>query len=278
MFKPCLSLLALFCLSTQDLQSQEFEVMTYNIKYDNTQDTVNNWNDRKESMVKLIRHYDPIVVGMQEVLHRQITYLDSALTDFSYIGVGREDGRQKGEYSPIFYNRSKLKVLESDTFWLSPTPDKISIGWDAALERICTYALFESRDDRHKFYVLNTHFDHRGPKAREKSVALILKKIKEINVHDHPLVLTGDFNLSPEEEPIKHLKKNLHEGMDHTIKPFYGPSGTFTGFDPDRTVDHKIDYIFVKDFAVASYIHIDDRMENNKHISDRLPVLATLEK
>ncbi|MBD0776700.1 endonuclease/exonuclease/phosphatase family protein [Maribacter sp. ANRC-HE7] len=250
--------------------------MTYNIKYDNTKDTVNNWNDRKESMIKLIRHYDPAVVGMQEVLHRQITYIDSALTDFSYIGVGRNDGQQKGEYSPIIYNHTKLKVLKSNTFWLSPTPEKISKGWDASLERICTYGLFENKTDQSKFYFFNTHFDHRGIIAREKSAELILKKIQEINLQGYPVVLTGDFNLSPEEKPIQFLKKNLHEGKDYTLKTFYGPSGTFSGFDPNRILDHKIDYVFVKGFNVQSYIHIDDRMENNKHISDHLPILAHL--
>ncbi|MDE3740802.1 endonuclease/exonuclease/phosphatase family protein [Maribacter polysaccharolyticus] len=277
MFKSNLGIPILFFLLVQGLQSQEIKVMTYNIKYDHTIDTLNNWNDRKESMVKLIRYYNPVIVGMQEVLHRQISYLDSSLTDYSYVGVGRDDGQQKGEYSPIFYNHRKLKVLESHTFWLSPTPDRISKGWDAALERICTYALFENREDHHKFYVFNTHFDHRGAKARKNSVALILEKIKEINDGVHPLVLTGDFNLGPEEAPIQHLKKYLDEGMDHTQKPFYGPRGTFTGFDPNKMVNHKIDYIFVKGYKVQSYTHIDDRMENNKYISDHLPVLATLE-
>ncbi len=272
------SLFLLLVFIVKVTQSQELRTMTYNIKYDNINDTVNNWNDRKESMVKLIEHYEPAVLGMQEVLHRQLTYIDSALTDYSHIGVGRDDGRQKGEYSPIFYDHTKLKVLKSNTFWLSPTPEKISKGWDAALERICTYALFENKTDQSKFYFFNTHFDHRGVIAREKSAELILKKIQEINDKGYPVILTGDFNLSPMEKPIQLLKKNLQEGMDHTLKPFYGPSGTFSGFDHNRTLDHKIDYIFINDFKVLSYIHIDDRMENNKHISDHLPVMATLEK
>ncbi|WP_273277347.1 endonuclease/exonuclease/phosphatase family protein [Maribacter polysiphoniae] len=272
------TLFFLILFIAQGIQGQDINVMTYNIKYDNTKDTVNNWNDRKESMIKLIQHYNPSVIGMQEVLLRQITYIDSALTDFSYIGVGRDDGQQKGEYSPIVYNHTKLKVLKSNTFWLSPTPEKVSKGWDAALERICSYGLFENKADQSKFYFFNTHFDHRGTIAREKSAELILKKIQEINLQGYPVVLTGDFNLSPGEKPILFLKKNLHEGKDYTLKPFYGPSGTFSGFDHNRILDLKIDYIFVKGFKVQSYIHIDDRMENNKHISDHLPILAHLTK
>lgn len=272
------TLFFLTLLIAQGIQGQDINAMTYNIKYDNINDTVNNWNDRKESMMKLIEHYNPSVIGMQEVLHRQITYIDSALTDFHYIGVGRDDGQQKGEYAPIFYNHSTFKVLKSNTFWLSPTPEKVSKGWDASLERICTYGLFENKTDQSKFYFFNTHFDHRGKIAREKSAELILEKIQEINVQGYPVVLTGDFNLSPEEKPIQFLKKNLHEGMDYTLAPFYGPRGTFSGFNHSRTLDHKIDYIFVKGFKVLSYIHIDDRKENNKHISDHLPILAHLTK
>ncbi len=270
---------ALFFLSlliAQGIQGQNIGIMTYNIKYDNPSDTVNNWDDRKESMIKLIRHYNPTVIGMQEVLHHQAKYIDSALTDFSFIGVGRDDGRQKGEYSPIYYNHKLLKAINNNTFWLSPTPKEVSKGWDAALERICTYGLFENRVDHHKFYVFNTHFDHSGTIARKKSAELILEKMQEINIQGYPIVLTGDLNLNPDEDPIQYLKKNLHEGMDHTKKPFYGPQGTFNGFDPDRKLDHKIDYIFVKGFNVLSYIHIDDRMGNNKHISDHLPVLASI--
>ena len=257
---------------------QEIKVMTYNIKYDNVNDTVNNWNDRKEKLVELIEHYGPSFIGMQEALHRQVTYIDSSLTDFSYIGVGREDGKQKGEYSEIHYDSTQYKVIEHNTFWLSDTPDKVSIGWDAALERICTYGLFENLESGEKLWVFNTHFDHKGETAREKSAELIVNKIKEINTDNLPVVLTGDFNLTPDEKPIHLIKKYMQDGKEITNSPFYGTSGTFNGFEPDRILDHRIDYIFVKNLKVENYTHIDDRLENLKYISDHFPVLATVIK
>ena len=257
------------------LQSQEIRVMTYNIKYDNLGDTVNNWNDRRDRLIALIKHYDPSFIGMQEALERQVIFIDSSLTDYAYIGVGREDGKNEGEYSQIHYDSTRFDVLEQNTFWLSETPEKVSVGWDAALERICTYGLFENRDNGKKLWVFNTHFDHIGNKAREKSAQLIITKIKEINTDNLPVVLTGDFNLAPEEKPIKLIKNYMTDGKEISEMPFYGPSGTFNGFDADMKLDRRIDYIFVKNLNVDSYIHIDDRLENLKYISDHLPVLMS---
>lgn len=256
--------------------SQDISVMTYNIKWDNTNDTVNNWNDRKEAMVDLLKHYQPNIIGMQEVVNGQLNYLVTNLPNFSSIGVGREDGKEKGEYSPILYDTKLLKVVKSSTFWLSDTPDKISVGWDAALERICTYALFEDLKTKKQFWVFNTHFDHIGVMAREKSAELIVSKMKDINLDNLPVVLMGDLNLTPDETPILYLKDALTDGQSITEKTFYGPTGTFNGFDQDRVLTNRIDYIFVDSFKVLEYMHIDDRMENNKHISDHLPVLATI--
>tara|TARA_R110002074_G_scaffold257269_2_gene429728 strand:- start:18000 stop:18851 length:852 start_codon:yes stop_codon:yes gene_type:complete len=267
--------LALF-IGFANVQGQDISVLTYNIKWDNTNDTVNNWNDRKEAMVSLLNHYQPGIIGMQEVVNGQLNYLVANLPNFASVGVGREDGKEKGEYSPILYNTELSKVLESATFWLSDTPEKISVGWDAALERICTYALFEDLKTKKQFWVFNTHFDHIGVLAREKSTALIISKIKELNTENLPVVLMGDLNLKPDENPIQFLKKELSDGKSITQETFYGPTGTFNGFEHDRYLTDRIDYIFVQNFAVESYIHIDDRMENNKHISDHLPVLATI--
>ena len=267
--------LALF-IGFANVQGQDISVLTYNIKWDNTNDTVNNWNDRKEAMVSLLKHYQPGIIGMQEVVNGQLNYLVANLPNFASVGVGREDGKEKGEYSPILYDTELLKSLENATYWLSDTPDKISVGWDAALERICTYALFEDLKTKKQFWVFNTHFDHMGVLAREKSAALIVSKIKELNTENLPVVLMGDLNLKPDENPIQFLKKELVDGQSITQKTFYGPTGTFNGFEHDRNLTDRIDYIFVQNFAVESYIHIDDRMENNKHISDHLPVFAKL--
>lgn len=265
-----------FLLSTFAFYGQEIKVMTYNIKYDNVNDTVNNWEDRKESLVQLLAHYDASFIGMQEVLHRQLTYIDSSLTHFNFIGVGRDDGANKGEFSPIMYDSTNYKLLQQKTFWLSETPQEISVGWDASMERICTYGKFEAKKTGKKLYVFNTHFDHIGREAREKSAELIYQKIESVNKEKYPVVLMGDLNLTPDEKPINFLQTKLSDAKQISQRPFYGPSGTFNGFDRQMKLDRRIDYIFVKDFLVKEYLHIDDRMENNKHISDHLPVLATL--
>tara|TARA_R110000868_G_scaffold66877_4_gene198876 strand:+ start:1484 stop:2326 length:843 start_codon:yes stop_codon:yes gene_type:complete len=256
--------------------SQTTNLISFNIRYDNTGDTINNWNDRKASLAKLIQHYDADIVGIQEGLHHQVDFLNTALTNYSYVGVGRDDGKEKGEYSAIFYNSNKFKVLKTNTFWLSETPEKVSVGWDASMERICSYALFENLKTKKQFWVFNTHFDHRGMQARINSAQLIYKKINEINTSKLPVILMGDLNLTPDTEPIQYLKKNLTDAMEISKKPFYGPTGTFNGFDQDRIMENRIDYFFVKNVDVLSYTHIDDRMANNKHISDHLPILMTI--
>jgi len=271
----CTIVLILFLLPSS-VVSQTTNIISYNIKYDNEGDAINNWNDRKASLVKLVQHYETDILGIQEGLHRQVDYLDSALPSYDYVGVGRDDGKTKGEYTAIFYKRDKFKVLQSETFWLSDTPEKASVGWDASMERICTYALLENVATKKQFYVFNTHFDHIGTLARANSAQLIYKKITEINTKNLAVVLMGDLNLSPEEAPIQYLKNHLTDAQEVSEKPFYGPVGTFNGFDLNKIVDQRIDYIFVQNLQVLSYVHIDDKLDNNKHISDHYPVFVTI--
>lgn len=256
--------------------SQGFKAMSYNIKYDNVNDTVNNWNDRKAEMVDLLNEHSPDFIGMQEVLVHQLEYLDKALLDFKYIGVGRDDGKEKGEFSPILYNTSKFKLVQSNTFWLSKTPDKISVGWDASMERICSYGLFQNKTTNEKLWVFNTHFDHRGVKARKKAAKLILNKIKQLNLSKLPVILMGDFNLMPEEKPIQSIQKKMDDGQQISKIALKGPQGTFNGFDINDPQERRIDYIFTTGLIVHSYLHIDERLKTGKHISDHLPVLTSL--
>lgn len=257
------------------LMAQPLKVMTYNIRYDNPNDGINNWEHRKNAIVELIAHYQPSIFGIQEGLFHQVSYLDSALRDYNYFGIGR-DGNQKGEYSAIFFNKKKLKVIEQSTFWLSETSDKVSRGWDAALPRICTFGLFEDLKTGQRFWVFNTHFDHKGIKARNNSAALILEKIKEINTETLPIVLMGDFNSTPESTAIKTLSKALTEASSVSQTPISGPKGTFNGFDKDSPLTDRIDYIFVKGLIVLSVAHIEDRKKDGYWISDHLPVMAEL--
>ena len=181
----------------------ELTVISYNIRYDNPNDGENQWKYRKERVANYIKEIRPDIIGMQEVLDPQLVFLDVSLTEFSFVGVGREDGKTKGEYSPILYNSNSLSLLQTDTFWLSETPTVISVGWDAALERICTYAQFEHKETGQKFWVFNTHFDHIGELARIQSAKLINQKVKMLNMNNSPVVITGDFNLTPDTAPIK---------------------------------------------------------------------------
>ena len=248
--------------------------MTYNIKYDNKNDTLNHWDKRKHTLVKLINHYGPSFLGTQEGLLHQIEYMDMALIDYDFVGVARKDGKKKGEYSALFYNKLQFSPIKSGTFWLSSSPDEPSVGWDAALERICSYGLFEEKRTYKKIWVFNTHFDHVGKNARENSVALILKKIKQLNTQNYPVLLIGDFNLQPNETPIIHLMTQMDDGLKNSKSPFYGPSGTYNGFQ-NKPITRRIDYVFSKGVSVISYEHIDDRLASNRHISDHLPVFMT---
>lgn len=249
------------------------KVITYNIKYDNPKDSLNNWNNRKKELVNLFKYYEPDIFGIQEGLEHQLNYIDLNLVNYSRIGVGRDDGKHKGEFSPIYYDRNKFSLIEESTFWLSDQDDSVSIGWDASMERICTYGIFENKTNQKKIFVLNTHFDHKGPIAREESSKLILSKIKGFNKNNYPVILMGDFNAEPESKPIRILKKELIDGAELSKDGIYGPDGTYTGFTKNVFAKRRIDYIFIKNMKVKKYRHIDDKMKNNNYLSDHLPVL-----
>lgn len=266
--------LLLFLLSFMSVFSifeNTLEVVSYNIRYDNSQDGENQWDIRKETLASYLLKSSPDIIGMQEVLNNQLADLSNFLKEYKYVGVGREDGKTKGEYSPIFYRKSKLKVLMSSTFWLSETPQKISVGWDAALERICTYALFIDRKSKKQFWVFNTHFDHLGEIARSESVNLILERISILNVNDYPILVTGDLNLTPETLPIKKFQSNFNDVLSdlNLNDPKYG---TFNGFDITKNANRRIDYIFQKGFRVLSAEHMWIKTPKDLWASDHHPV------
>jgi endonuclease/exonuclease/phosphatase family metal-dependent hydrolase len=248
--------------------------MSYNIRYDNKWDEENSWDTRKESIVRIFEKYSPSFIGTQEGLAHQIHYMDSVLTKYDFIGVGREDGIKKGEFCAIYYESDTYNVIESSTFWLSDTPENVSIGWDAALERICTYGLFEHKMNKKRIWVFNTHFDHIGKIAREESSKLILKKIGELNNFSQPTILMGDLNSLPNSIPINTIQKNLKDAFNISLNKSRGPIGTYNGFNEDQPIEKRIDYIFLKNIDVLNHQHINDRLENNNHISDHLPVMV----
>ncbi len=189
------------------------------------------------------------------------------------IGVGREDGKTKGEFSSIFYDSSKYKLIETGTFWLSETETVISKGWDASLERICTYGLFTEIKSKKKIWVFNAHFDHQGVKAREMSAKLIIKRISALNKNNDSVILMGDLNSTPESAPVKYISKFLKDGGLIAPDKIHGSKGTFNGFKPNAVPEKKIDYIFSKSLVIKDYYHLDDRLKNNNRISDHLAVM-----
>lgn len=256
--------------------SQSLKVMSFNIRLSLDSDKENSWTNRKKEAIDLLSYYQPDYFGVQEAVPEQMRDIKNGLKNYNYVGVGRDDGKEKGEFSALFYDTRQLEVLRSGTFWLSETPEKPSKGWDAAYNRVCTYALFKDKKSSKKFLAMNVHFDHIGNVARVKSADLILKKMKELNPQNLPVVLSGDFNLTEETEPIKILSNSLSDTFYHSEKQHYGPAGTFTDFNVNVVPKERIDYIFVKGFKVKSHRHINDRRENLLYPSDHFPVFTEL--
>jgi endonuclease/exonuclease/phosphatase family metal-dependent hydrolase len=256
---------------------QPVTLLTYNIRYDNPGDGPDRWALRKAWLCSQIRQAGPDIFGIQEGLAHQVSYIDSTLDEYRYIGVGREDGKQKGEFCAIYYQANKYKVLKKSTFWLSATPGKVSVGWDAALERICTYGLFREILTGRKFWVFNTHFDHIGVKAREESARLVLQKINALNKAGYPVVLMGDFNSGPGSEAISLITGSLRDSKIADKSMSMMPDGTFNGFDASRPATERIDYIFSggKNTEVLDYAVIRE-LKEGRYASDHFAVIARI--
>ena len=269
----CYSYMFPFFLSMNFSLKNELTVLSYNIRYDNPNDGENQWKYRKERVANYIKEIRPDIIGMQEVLDPQLVFLDVSLTEFSFVGVGKKKKKTKGEYSPILYNSNRLNLLQTDTFWLSETPKVISVGWDAALERICTYAQFKHKETGQKFWVFNTHFDHIGELARIQSAKLIHQKIKMLNTNNFPVIITGDFNLTPDTAPIK-IFQNAYVDVMQKTPTNANNYGTFTGFDKLSNGEKRIDYIFQKGLKTLKSTHIWLKTTSGGWASDHHPVQA----
>jgi endonuclease/exonuclease/phosphatase family metal-dependent hydrolase len=266
--------LSLLCIGSY---GQTLKVITYNIRLDIASDGANDWNHRKDYFTSQIQFYEPDIFGVQEARPNQVTDITTALFHYDTVGIGRE-GIGKGESAAIFYKKEKFSVKESNTFWLSETPTEISKGWDAAYNRVCTYALFKDSKTKQLFWVFNTHLDHIGEVARTKGIQLILSKIKELNAKKYPVIFMGDFNSEPNEDRIIALKKVMDDTREVAEEKPFGPSGTFNNFIHNEPVTKLIDYIFIDKnsiFKVKKYAVLSDS-KNLRYPSDHLPVYVEI--
>ena len=282
--KPLVVIFILCCsfitYGQQRSGERALRVMSFNIRYDEPRDGVNAWPNRKTKVADVIRFHKADIVGVQEALLSQLRDLEKLLPDFAWCGVGRTDGKEAGEYSAILYNKSRFRLLETNTFWLSETPDRPgSMGWDAAYPRVVTWAKFKDRVSKKTFIHFNTHFDHRGEKAQKESAALILKKVGEI-AGRFPFVLAGDLNVTEDSEAYKTLKNGnsttrLADAKYASAHGHFGGDSTFNEFK-ELQPGRKIDYIFVREgMLVTEHGVLSDRW-NGLWASDHIPVIAEI--
>lgn len=222
-------------------------IMTFNIRYENKGDSCNNWELRYQKVAKFIQKSKAGIIGLQEVTPIQLEDLSTLLKDYDKVGVARDDGQQKGEYNPIFYNKNKFNLLRSGTFWLSENPNEPSHGWDAACRRIATWAFLQDKMTMKSIMVLNTHLDHVGKEARLNSAGLIKERLARM-VNDIPVVMTGDFNVDDTDPVYNKIRTNLFPLNDawKTASAIKGAQYTFHDFGRLATDKRtKIDYILV---------------------------------
>lgn len=263
------------CASVPRRPVDYINVSSYNLRLDTQNDGINAWPNRKDWVNALIRYHDFDIFGTQEGYRHQLEDI-ARLSEYRFTGSGRDDGKKKGEHSAIFYKKDRFKLLDSGDFWLSETPDKPGKGWDATCcNRIASWAKFKDLLTKREFYFFNVHFDHQGVVARRESGKLMVEKIKEI-AGDAPVILTGDFNSTPETEQIYTIGILLQDAYKASKMPPYGPEGTFTGFKWNAPMDKRIDYVFVSNhFDVLRYGVLTDA-KHQRFPSDHHPVVAQL--
>jgi endonuclease/exonuclease/phosphatase family metal-dependent hydrolase len=254
-------------------------VMTFNVRYDNPNDNQNNWQYRKDVAAEVIKEYDVDLLGTQEVEDNQLRDLKERLPQYAFIGVGRADGKKAGEYSAILYKKDKFEAEKSGTFWLSETPEVAgSKGWDGACERIATWAILKEKHSNKRIFFINTHLDHIGKTARREGVKLLLERAKTES-NGLPVIITGDFNASPESEVIQQILAG-GKFFDTRLLALSVPeiSGTFHGFGEVPVEKRKIiDYIFVTgDIVVNTYTIVPEKRDSI-YVSDHTPVCVKIE-
>ena len=256
------------------MKDYNLNIATYNLRMDTPSDSLDSWIHRKENVNALIRFHDFDIMGTQEGFHHQL--LDIVEDgDYSYVGVGRDDGINEGEHSAIVYKTDCFDVIDSGDFWFSLTPDEPSFGWDANIRRICSWAKFRDKKVGKEFFFFSLHYDHQGVEARRNSSRLLLTKIKEI-AGDAPTFCVGDFNAIPDDEPIQIIYEAdlLKDSRLITQTMPYGTEGTFNAFKLDAPMKNRIDYIWVTPSITIKKYGVLNDMHYGHFPSDHFPVMV----
>lgn len=263
-------------LLSSETTCQTLKVITYNIRMETISDGNNQWSYRREGLSTQVLQTGADIIGLQEVLQSQLLYLDNVMSGYGREGVGRDDGISEGEYSPIYYNLHRFEKMDGGTFWLSPTPEKPSKGWDAALNRICTWVKLKDKTSGHLVTAFNTHFDHIGIEARRNSAQLIIDMINKADSGDTMVILTGDFNGEPKSEPIELLSEHLYDTRLCGATDSLQLIPTFNGWDSSQHTE-CIDYIFTGRAKKACSYQVANYQTDGRYLSDHYMVMATIE-
>lgn len=254
------------------------KVGTFNLRMDTPSDGENAWSHRKELVKDMLRFFDYDLFGTQEGFTHQLDGI-LELGTYRFIGAGRDDGKEAGEHAAIFYRADRFNLLEEGNFWLSETPEKPGLGWDATCcNRICSWGKFEDIRSGKQFFFFNVHFDHEGVVARRESSRLIIDRIRRI-AGNQPVFLTGDFNAFPTDEPIRILRESgfLRDAYQITGEPPFGPVCTYHGYDSTVKTDERIDYVWVTEsIRVAKYGVLTNTLYGRTP-SDHFPVMVIAE-
>jgi endonuclease/exonuclease/phosphatase family metal-dependent hydrolase len=248
------------------------KVMSYNIRLGSANDGTNSWGLRYPATAEMIEDQMPDIFGVQEALASQIRFIEDNFVNYKSVGVGREDGKKGGEHMSIFWNKKTVSLLKWGTFWLSETPEKPSMGWDAACKRTATWALMKCKKTGKKFYYVNTHLDHKGVEAQKNGLKLIVDRIDDINPEGYPMILTGDFNITPDNPNLVELDSKMQSVRKVAEKT--DNHDTFNGWGKGKGV---IDYIYASGFsAYPEYQTVTKRYADRKFVSDHYPICAVL--
>lgn len=270
-----LAIAAFALMSIACNRTSEIKVMSYNIRLSSgtiKADSIYHWEHRKQASLNLMHEENPTVFGLQEACPDQMDYMVENLPEYGYIGVGRDDGKRKGEFMSIFYKKEEVEFIDGGTFWLSETPDQVSKGWDAQCFRTCTWAILKKKDTGKKFVYMNTHLDHMGKVAREESIKLIVERAEKLTGGKLPVFITADFN-SPTSNAIF---KPMQEAMlDARVEaPVTDDRGTLNcwGTTPPGVV---IDHVFYRGAEAQKFEVLRDKDYGAPYVSDHYPVMLT---